>query len=299
MTIASPQRLCLYCGQPTKKGKKGEHVLPAGLGGCLTLNDRPTGRVVCAHCNNGVLSRIDRELCCRSFLSFVASQQINGHVWQVWDVDHADRHLLVEARPAWAEDEGMNSLVCYPQITFERRGPQVRGDAEEFERFGREDATRVLFKAVRECFNRWCKTGSGLHFERIQSGVIQDGYRLTPRVFTRHTIADVARNIRNHSFILRYVTEADKNFALSSLSKIGDDTKCNTWSQQRGSSCPSLSCYFDVAETLRALMKIGLNLIAAYCPQTPVNHESFANAVRIIRGEMQMLPAAFLRSSLW
>ena len=293
MTIASPQRLCLYCGQPTKRGKRGEHIVPAALGGCLTLNDRPTGRVVCANCNSGVLSRLDKELCSRSFLSFVASQQIDGHVWQVWDVDHADGHLLVEARPAWAEDEVMNSLVCYPQITFERSGPHVRGDAEEFERFGREDATKVLFKAVRECFGRWCKTDSGLYFERIQSGVIQDGYRFAPRVFTRHTIAEIARNVRNHSFILRYTTEADKNFALNSMSKIGDDPKLNTWSQQRGSYCPTISCYFDVAETLRALMKIGLNLIAAYCTQTPIDHETFAGAVRIIRGEMQMRPVAF------
>ena len=177
MAPSKPKHLCLYCGSPTKRGKRGEHIVQAVLGGSLTLNDRPTGRVVCADCNNGFLSRIDRELCSRSYLSFVASQQLDRRLWRAWDVDHAAGHVLVEARPAWADDEIMNSLVPYPQITFERRGPEVRGDAEEFLHFGQRDAGRVLFKAVRQAFARWCKTGSGLHFEHVESGAIENGYR--------------------------------------------------------------------------------------------------------------------------
>src|SRR5205823_3094379 len=48
------------------------------------------------------------------------------------------------------------------------------------------------------------------------------------------------------------------------------------------------SFFFDMGETLRALMKMGLNLIAAYCPKTPVNHESFAHSIRVIKGEVQI-----------
>jgi hypothetical protein len=38
--------------------------------------------------------------------------------------------------------------------------------------------------------------------------------------------------------------------------------------------------------TLRALMKIGLNLIAVYCPNTPINQETFGPAIRVIRGQL-------------
>ena len=292
----SPQRLCLYCGEPTKRGRRGEHVVQAALGGRLTLNDFPTGRVVCPDCNNGVLSRIDRELCSRSYLSLVASQRIGAHISQAWDVDHAGRHLLVEAGPSWAGDGIMNSLVCHPQVTFERGGPEVRGDAEEFERFGRDDAARVLFKAARRAFRRWCKTGKGINFERVESGVIEDGYRLAPRVFMPHPVAKIAGDIHRdkHSINLRYATEEDKRFALYSLSKIGEGTRAGGWSRKRMSECPTLGCYFDIGETLRALMKLGLNLLAAYCERTPVDHANFARAIRIIRGERQMTPAAFL-----
>jgi hypothetical protein len=293
MRIVLPQRTCLYCGQPTKRGKKGEHIVQETLGGALTLRD-VSDRVVCPKCNNGFLSEIDKELCSRSYLSTIASQQLDAHLWQAWDVDHEANNLLVEARPSWAADETLNSLVCYPQITFERKGPDVRGDGEEAEHFGCEDFAKVLFKAVRRCFGRYCAGEKGaLHFERIESGVVYQGYRLAPRIFTRHSIFEIARNISDQTFILRFVNEEDKRFALCSLSKLDEGQKITGWSRKSGSHYPTISCFFDIAKTLRALMKIGLNLVAAYCPNTPVNRESFERAIRIIRGEMQMLPPAF------
>jgi len=151
MVILKVKRVCLYCGEPTKRGRKGEHVVPAAIGGALTLND-VSNRAVCPKCNAGVLSQLDKELCSRSYLSVIASREIGAHLWQAWDVDHESNNLLVEARPAWAADETLNSLVCYPQITLERSGPGVRGDSQEFRQFGEEDATKVLFQAVRHCF---------------------------------------------------------------------------------------------------------------------------------------------------
>jgi hypothetical protein len=170
----------------------------------------------------------------------------------------------------------------------------VRGDAEEFQRFDLRDAGRLLFKAVRQAFGRWCKSGSGFHFERIDSGFIEDGYRFPPRVFLRHTMNEIARDIHKdkQSIILRFTSEEDKCFALYSMSKLDEDRKFDQWSRTRGSHRPAFGCYFDIVETLRALMKIGFNLIAAYCEKTPVDHMTFARAVRIIRGKMQMRPAA-------
>src|SRR3712207_670182 len=103
MATTTPKRSCLYCGLPSKKGRQGEHIVAKAIGGALTLND-VSDRVVCPKCNSGVLSQIDRELCSRSYLSVIASQQIDSHLWQAWDVDHEAENLLVEARPSWAAD---------------------------------------------------------------------------------------------------------------------------------------------------------------------------------------------------
>jgi hypothetical protein len=289
MVASKELRPCLYCGTPTKKGKKGEHIFPEAIGCARTLNDAGIA-VVCQDCNNGVLSHIDRELCSRSYLSAVASQEIEAKLWHTWDVDHAAGHLLVEARPWWHEDRTLNGLVCYPQITFERSGPAVRGDYTEFQSFGQENSSRVLFKSIRHCFERWCAEGKGLHFERVRSGVITDGYRLPPRVYTPHPISEIARNVCKHSFVLRFATEEDKRFALLSLSKLGESKELKQWSYKPGSRLPTICFYFDIGESLRALMKIGLNLIATYCHNTSVNREAFLHPIRAIMGEIQIPP---------
>src|SRR5262245_28678473 len=146
---------CIYCGLPTKRVRKGkgEHILPKAIGGALYISDK-SDRVVCEKCNNGVLSQLDRELCGRSYLSVVASQEISADLWHVWDVDHTSRNLLVEAKPCWDAGE-LKHLVVYPQMIFEENGPELRGDAEEFERFGREDCRKVFVKAVRGAFQRY------------------------------------------------------------------------------------------------------------------------------------------------
>jgi HNH endonuclease len=289
MAMAALQRRfhCMYCGELTKRGRRGEHVLPEAIGGALTLLD-VSDNVVCTKCNTGFLSQLDKELCSRSFLSAVASQQIDAHLWQAWNVDHQSDNLLVEARPSWAPDGAMNSLVCYPQITLERSGRHVRGDPDEFHQFGGRDFAKVLFKAARRCFDRYryCEKGA-LHFERIDAGVILDGYRLAPRVFTRHSIYEIARNVNGQSFILRFCNEEDKRFALRSLSNLTDSPELTSSEHKPGSRRPTICYSFDVAMILRALIKLGLNLVAAYCRNTPVNCDSFAQAMRIVRGEMQ------------
>lgn len=121
----TPDPICIYCGGLVERSRgKGEHIVQNALGGRRTLKDR-----VCTSCNNNELSEIDRELCSLSFLSIVASQEIDGHLALVWDVDHASKSLLVEARPVWDSDYVLKELVAYPQITFERHGADFRGDA--------------------------------------------------------------------------------------------------------------------------------------------------------------------------
>jgi hypothetical protein len=185
----------------------------------------------------------------------------------------------------------LNSLVCYPQITFERKGPDVRGDSEESLQFGREDFAKVVIKAVQQCFGRYRAGERGaLHFERVRSGVIHDHYRLAPRIYTPHSITTIAENIRKQSFILRFAREEDKHFVLQSLPNLSERRQLHNWACKLGSRYPTICFFFDIGHTMQALMKLGLNLVAAYCPHTPVNHESFATAIRIIRGEAGQIP---------
>ena len=97
MVSETIQRSCIYCRGDVVRVRKGEHIVPEAVSGALTV------KTVCGNCNNR-FSQIDTELCSRSPLSIVASQQIDAHLWQVWDVDHSAAHLLLEARPDWSAE---------------------------------------------------------------------------------------------------------------------------------------------------------------------------------------------------
>jgi hypothetical protein len=292
MIILPPQhpKACIYCGTLVKEPKKGrgEHIIPEAIGGTLTLNQVSENRV-CERCNNGVLSVIDNELCRRSHLSVIASQEIDAHLWQVWDVDHSAGNLLVEARPRW-QDRLLASLVCYPQITFERDGPKIRGDMEDMQSIGSENFDHVLIKAAKGAFQRFCRDEkNGLYFEQIHTQIATEGYRYPPRAFTKHPIRTIARAIDKHPFTIRYLTERDKRFALHGFSTLGGKA-FNRRSQVMGSRMPAMSVYFDPGVTLRALMKIGVNLLAAYCKKTPISTETFPKVIRLIRGDIHPTP---------
>ena len=119
MAASQSTKTCIYCGGEALKVRKGEHIIPKAIGGRRTISDFCKGRTVCNPCNNGPLSELDDELCRRSPLSVIASQEIGSHIWQVWDVDNQADNLLLEARPDWCAQ----SLAQYPQIVFERSSP--------------------------------------------------------------------------------------------------------------------------------------------------------------------------------
>lgn len=187
-------KACIYCGGNVGRVRKGEHVIPAAIGGALTI------KTVCQACNNS-FSRIDEELCSRSVLSMVASQELDSHLWQVWDVDHAAGNLFLEASPDWSA----KSFKLYPQVVFERNGPQIRGDYQEMIRFGNEAFQQVLVKGMLRACGRF-KAGlpRWLHRERMPLNPdLARQYRLPPRIFVRHSITELANLEPEQESIIR------------------------------------------------------------------------------------------------
>jgi hypothetical protein len=225
-------------------------------------------------------------------LSVIASQELSAPLWQVWDVDQSSDNLLVEARPEW-EDGELKSLVCYPQLTFEPYGPVLRGDVEEMQQFGSEDFGKVLLLAIHRAFERF-RGGNkrSLHLERVRSHAANDENRFPPRVYTTHSISEIAENVRDQSFILRYITAEDKYFALRSLSNLDLDSKerFSHWRRTLGSRRSTVSVYFDLGLTVRALMKIAVNLLASYCSHTAVNCDTFRAVTRFVLGRSHPQP---------
>ena len=278
--LARPQ-ICIYCGNNVRKVRrgKGEHIIPKIIGGALAIKN------VCQSCNNH-FSDIDRELCCRSPLSIIASQELDAHIWQVWDVDHKSNNLLLEARPNWIA----KSLVLYPQMLFEKHRSYIQGDLEEINTFGNEDYDRVLIKTVLEAFRRYKSGQRGwLHFEHIElNKELSSNYRFPPRIFSRHSIREIANRLiqrKQTSYVLRYVTDADRRIALNALDNWNPTIRRNTIETGRGSYRPWMRCFYQMDKTLRALEKIAINILAHICQNTPVNKTSFEHIIKVIMGQ--------------
>ncbi|HET6422707.1 MAG TPA: HNH endonuclease [Planctomycetaceae bacterium] len=275
---------CLYCGKPATK--KGEHVIPDRLAGGLTIRAQCPTRNVCRTCNNGVLSELDKELCVRFPLSFVAAPILGLKESQFWDIDRSDGNLLIEAHPNVAK---ATYTVC-PQIIFETNQATVRGDYQQMLSFGPEAFLNILMRAAFQAFRRYEAGEKGsIHFERITiDSAIHDGRRYPPRLFTRSTITELAFKLvarKRPSFILRFATDVDRRHALNHLDKFTPYPKLQRFEQHSGSSNQAFRCRADMGMVLRALLKIAINTLAAFCSKTRVDHVTFKETIDLILGK--------------
>ncbi len=280
--IIVPPKCCMYCDRPTRRGNKGEHVVPEKLAGKRTLN-HGSGKRVCEKCNIS-FSGIDKTLSSRSMLSIIASQQINAHLWQVWDIDHQSNNTLVEALPVWDGDK-MLELKWWPQIAFGGRRVEIRGDKKEMFSFSVDDYRKVMIKAAKiACWRYSHGEAKFIHPERMQPEILQRDCWFLPRVFARKKICQIAANIDDQSFTLRFISDEDRRHALNALSKLTDAEKFPHTMERLSSREPVAAFHFDVNEVCRALMKIGLNLVADCTTNTPINSRNFGWAMSRITG---------------
>lgn len=288
LQVTTPRKtavLCIYCGESVRKVRRGEHIVAEAIGGKLTISEVCEGRNVCNKCNNGVLSEVDRELCSRSGLSMIAGQQLDAFIWQTWDVDHGENNLLVEAEP----DFSGQSMTLFPQMIFESAGPQLRGDQEQLQRFGSENFQKVFIRFMLEAFHEF-ESGktSRLNPKKVSaSAALRSRYRYPPRIFARRPIEQFASGM---SFELQYLTSAERRFALSQLEKWDTSKSFRNYEVGIGSELPTFSFSFDAGKVLRALAKQAVNLLAAYCPNTPVDREGFQDVIRVVLCEIPVSP---------
>ena len=75
---------------------------------------------------------------------------------------------------------------------------------------------------------------------------------------------------------------------LEALKTFNAEPKEHKWRQKPSSNRPTIRLFFDTGYTVRALMKIGLNLLAAYCKTMPVNRSTFDRAMKLIMRETEL-----------
>ncbi len=110
-------------------------------------------------------------------------------------------------------------------------------------RFGREDFVKVTMWSARMAFQRYCSgVRNALIFEPVSREILSQGYRYSPRIYANKPIGEIARNINDQSFILRYISPADRDRALLWMSRIVTVHGAEAWiGRSEGGFAPSLA----------------------------------------------------------
>ncbi|MCH8270607.1 MAG: hypothetical protein IH985_05275 [Planctomycetes bacterium] len=257
---------CIYCGGSTSGVRRGEHVIPEALGGTRTL------RCVCGSCN-GEFSVLDKELCSRSPLSIVVQQELGTESAMLWDYNE-EYGIALEARIL----RGFLAPVLWPQLVL--LGPKTLFlfDQEEAESVGLEDYAKAFYNLIQRSTEKWLTQSKGIIWERIRQPPIRG--RFPPRFFSPHEYADWKRGM---TFICRYLDPIEREQIVHAVRRWKPVIRRSTKATSLGVLDPEALLSFQQDLILRALVKIGLNLLAYVISPTDVNSTTFPSATKYAR----------------
>jgi hypothetical protein len=282
--VQPTQRICIYCGEPALKVKRGEHIIPEAIGGSKKM----TIKSVCATCNNETLSGLDTELCSRSPLAQVAGLEKDRPFPQTWDVDESDDNLLLEARH---DRDGSDSRYVipyvFPQLIIRPTGIQFRADYDHLMEYGEDRFYRDFVARLQTALKRY-QQGDKKAFrgatEKPNAEMLKQ-YTYPPRFFVRGSIAEACDTEKNKTIFLGYLENADRELALAELPNALTDGPLTETRMATGSAAPPARTNYDGSKVWRALTKIAFNMLHHYCKRTTVDREHFPRAVAEILGE--------------
>jgi len=259
---------CLYCPRPAN-GR--EHVVPAALGGQVRLV-RP--KLVCRTCNSGFLSELDKELCSKSPVSLLVAQELGKNPLYVWDV--GQNGIFMEAHPSSSWD----GMRLWPQLILDRQQRQMLfcSDWEELQAIGRERFARSFYEHLR--FARYCLRQGRKWEKRVWTWelIVGDSPRqFPPRVFVRKTFDEFSPRMH---FICRYANEDDRRAIMRAVDKWGAVAQKFKMRATLGSHTPKIGLHFRPQVVLRALVKLGINLLAW---RSELNRDTFQESLRFVK----------------
>jgi hypothetical protein len=258
---------CIYCAQEIRGVRKGEHVVPDALGANVTI------RRVCALCNNE-LSQLDKELVTASPLHIAASKHPETNGEDFWDYN-PQLDLAIEGRLV----DGRHAVAQWPQLVLDGSGLIFCYDVKEIEKVGLQkcqetfrlrllEAVQTVRRGDRRPKLRWCSLPNPPRRGRFP-----------PRVFTRHTCDDLPEGI---SFECRWHGKIDKNSIMQAIEHWKIDNADTQESRMEGVADPEGATSYRPRWVLRALVKIGLNLLA-YLMEDEFPRDGFDEAIRFVR----------------
>ena len=243
-------------------------MVPHALGANVTI------RTVCRECNNNELSQLDNELVTESPLHMVASRELDTNGEDVWDYN-AQLDLAIEGHLI----EDPRAVAQWPQLILDGRQQVFCYDVAEMERVGlrecQETFRRRLLEAVQSV--RRGDRRPRLRWRSLPNPPRRG--RFPPRVFARHSCDDLHEGI---SLECRYHGTIDKDDIVQVIEHWATSANDVQESRMEGVIDPEVATSYRPRWILRALVKIGVNLLA-YLMDDEFPQGSFDEAIQFVR----------------
>jgi hypothetical protein len=275
---------CLYCSTISTRSK--EHLIPAALG---TKEYIRKGVAICGKCNNGTLSKLDNELCTKSFLSMIASRELEKNLCNLWAIEESNERVFIEAYPVWNGDV-FQRFVPFPQIVFTSGRPRFYLDGNDVLRHDTSDVMSLLTRLVKKQFSIYKVERKACHFEKVPNSLITSSHEFPPRVLFRKTFAELAESYshrkKQSSLIFRYLKDLDLKKAMIAIDALDSPNKLsNQWDRCRLAKLNRVGVDYDVCLVFRALLKIGLHLIHHVSRNNDISSNEYTMVRDIITGK--------------
>jgi hypothetical protein len=221
------------------------------------------------------MSEIDKELVWESPIRLVSWEVMGGHANDTLDFN-ARRNLALEARLL----PGYVSSVLWPQVVFEPKAPGFCADLAEMKAVGPDRFCRVLHAYLMKA-RRTLQDGSKRPrwlWQKRPKPPRRGQY--PPRVFTRHTWDEFDDKMH---FECRYVGSLDKNRLLYTLDNWRPFEGQTFIQENWGVIDPEAFLSYRPRFILRALVKIGINLLAHLSQKTAIGKATFPKATGYAR----------------
>lgn len=254
-----------------------EHVIQDAIGGWDCIWE------VCGLCNKG-FSGIDNNLAVRSPLSILALREIGETGPRSWAHAPDRPGLLLEA----SGQEGTDAPKYHPQIVFEEDGLRFYCDHDEIDRLGAETIQDTFYSRLRRAYDHFCIFGPNarrkdhrrkdmLKIQRVERLML--GERLPPRIFSYQQISEFNDEV---IFELKYHFVGHDNRILEQLSKFDWNHRAEKSDRVTSSNQATVRFSFSLTDVMRAVAKIGFNLLAYHCKTTSPSIANFRRTVEWI-----------------
>lgn len=285
--MSTKKKQCIYCGQDVHGVRKGEHVVPQALGTTVVIPR------VCKKCNNNELSQLDKELTSASPLHIAARKELDIIGDNVWDYN-AQLNLAIEGRLA----NDLSVVVQWPQVVLDEGQSIFCYDIQEVEKVGLQVCYEAFHSQLLKAVETVHRNDRRPKFRWSSIPNLPRRGRFPPRVFTRHRCDDLHGDI---SFECRYHGNIDQNNVLSRLEKLHIDINNTKEFSMKGVIDPEAATSYRPRWILRALVKIGINLLA-YVMKDDFQRDAFSDAtqfvLRDIGGSPSIIECGFLNKEI-